>query len=165
MKSERHIKHGPEGTYVNITHFSSEEAEQKSLGWLVFGNHGGDINKTNYFDSPMGSAGMYYMSTNAGVVRLLIPDTEVHQLSEMTTGKLCVLTSGIFAGQPSVEVMFDDGTDTPFVLYLSTDQSDFRVGSDRARKTLTAWTRSGKVGEWPAYQRVGKQLPNLQPWK
>ena len=165
MKSDRRFHHGPNGTYVDINHFSLEETEQHSLGLLVFENDGGDITETNYLDSPMGSAGMFYMSGNAGVVRLLVPDTELRQLSEMKTGKLCVLTSGVYRRQPSIEVMFDDGSNTPFVLYLSTDQCDFRVSGDRTRTTLTAWTRSGKVGEWPAHQRVGKQLPNLKPWK
>lgn len=165
MKSDRHFQHGPHGTYVDVTRFSLEEAEQGAPGLLIIENDGGDITETNYFDSPMGRAGMFYMSANAGVARLLIPDAEVHQLSEMKTGKLCVLTSGVYQGQSSVEVMFDDGSNTPFVLYLSTDQCDFRVSGDRARTTLTAWTRSGKVGEWPAHQRVGKHLPNLKPWK
>lgn len=165
MKSDRHIQHGPNGTYIDSVHFSLEEAERDAPGLLVFENDGGEIIDTNYFDSLMGRAGMFYLSANAGVVRLLIPDNQVHVPAEMNTGELCVLTSGIYGGQSSVEVMFDDGTNTPFVLYLSADQSDFRVGSGRARNTLTAWTRSGKVGAWPLHQRVGSQLPNLRPWK
>lgn len=166
MKSDRRFQHGPNGTYAEIVHISWDEAEQPdSSGLLVIENDGGDIAETNYFDSPMASAGMFFMSGRAGVVRLLVPDTQVHRLAEMKTGKLCVLTSGIYRGQPSIEVLFDDGTNTPFVLFLSTNQSDFHVATDRARTTLTAWTRNGKVGEWPVHQRVSRQLPNLQPWK
>lgn len=165
MKSDRRVQHGPNGTYMDTTHFMLEEAEQSATGLLVFGNHGGDIINTNYFDSAMGKAGMYYLSGNAGVVRLLVPDSEVQQIFEMRTGKLCVVTSGVYRGQSSVEIMFDDGTRAPFAIYISIGQSDFRVGTDRDRKTLAVWTRSGKVAEWPVYQRAARNLPHLQPWK
>lgn len=165
MKSDRHIQHGPNGTYADVTHFSLDKAEQGTSGLLVFTNDGGDIVDTNYFDSPMGKAGMYYMSANSGVVRLLIPDNQVHRLSEMKTGKLCVITSGVYRGQSSIEVMFDDGTRAPLAIFIGSGQCDFRVCNDRARMTLAVWTRNGKVAEWPAYQRVGRQLPNLRAWK
>ena len=165
MKSDRRFQHGPNGTYAEVTQFSLEEAEQGVSGLLVFENDGGEIVNTNYFDSPMGKAGMYYTSASAGVVRLLVPDTEVRCISEMKTGKLCVITSGVYRGQSSIEVMFDDRSRSPFAMFIEEGQCDFRVCNDRARMTLAAWTRSGKVAEWPAYQRVGKKLPNLQPWK
>ena len=165
MKSDRHSQHGPNGTYVDVTHFSLDESEQGVSGLLVFENDGGDIVNTNYFDSPMGKAGMYYMSGSAGVVRLLVPDTEVRCISEMKSGKLCVITNGVYQGQSSIEVMFDDRSRSPFAMFIEAGQCDFRVCNDRARMTLAVWTRSGKVAEWPAYQRVGRQLPNLQPWK
>ena len=165
MKSDRRTQLGPNGTYADVTHFSLDEAEQDAPGLLVFENDGGDIVSTNYFESPMGKAGMYYMSGCSGVVRLLVPDTELRCISEMKTGKLCVITSGVYRGQSSVEVMFDDGSRAPFAMFIGAGQCDFRVCNDRARMTLAVWTRSGKVAEWPAYQRVGRQLPNLQPWK
>lgn len=165
MKSDRRFQHGPNGTYMDTTYFSFDEADRNAPGPIIFENKGCDLVKTNYFDSTMGSAGLFYLSANAGVVRLLIPDNEVHRLSEMKTGKLCVITSGLYQGRSSVEIMFDDGTGAPFTLYVQAGQCDFGVGRDRTRGTLTAWTRSGKVGEWPAHQRVGRHLPNLKPWK
>ena len=165
MKSDRHIQHGPNGTYLDITKFSTDDSKQGAHELLIFENNGGDIASTNYFDSTWGKAGMYFLTGNAGIARLLIPDSELHSIPEMKTGKFCVITSGLYMGQPSLEIMFDDLTRAPFAMHMPQSQCDFRIQGSRKPMELSAWTRSGKVGQWRAFQRTGKNLPCLQPWK
>jgi hypothetical protein len=165
MKTDRQLQHGPDGTYQDITRFSPDAGKQGASQLLYFGNDGGDIESTNYFDTVWGSSGIYYLSANAGVARLLIPDSQKQAIREMQTGKVCVLTSGVCNGQVSVEIMFDDLTRSPFSLCLPQSQCDWHPRASKKPFRLTAWTRSGKVGEWTAFERVGKRLPNLQPWK
>jgi hypothetical protein len=165
MKPNLQIQHGPNGNYVNTTQFLSEAPDSNSSQLIIFENDGGEIVGTNYFDTSRGTAGMYYLSCNAGVARLLIPEHETLLLDEMKTGKLGVLTSGIYKGQPSVEIMFDDGTRSPFSMFVPQDQCDSRIQKGSTQFILTAWTQAGKVGEWKAFQRVREKLPCLQPWK
>jgi hypothetical protein len=61
--------------------------------------------------------------------------------------------------------MFEDHASAPFAIFMSQQQSDFRVRNSQVPFKLTAWTRSGKVGEWDAFERVGKRLPCLQPFE
>ena len=165
MKTNQQIQNGLGGTYVNTTRFSPDEGDSGVSGIICIVNDGGEIQSTNYFDTLRGKAGMYYLSSNAGVARILIPDNETHVVREMKTGKFCVLTSGNYNGQPSVEIMFEDLSSSPFSMCIPQDNCDFRLQNSRKQFNLTAWTRTGKVGEWGAFERVGKKLPCLQPWK
>lgn len=165
MKSDRQIQLGLNGTYVDTTSFLADKVERGVSEMIIFENDGADITSTNYFDSPWGQAGMYFLSANAGVARLLIPDNEIQTIREMQTGKFCVLTSGVYMGQSSVEIMFEDLTRAPFAMFLPKAQCDFRIENSRKPMSLSAWTRTGKVGQWTAFQRTSKKLPCLQPWK
>ena len=164
MKTDRNIKHGPNSTYLDTTNFSPDECDGVSE-LISIVNDGCDITSTNYFDTISGMAGQFFLSGNAGVARLLIPDSMLHAIAEMQTGKFCVLTSGLFLGQPSIEIMFEDHTRAPFAMFISQEQCDFRLQKSKEEFRLAAWTRTGKVGEWRAFQRVGKPLPYRQPWK
>ena len=158
-----HQNRNPDGTYLDTTKIP---AKQFGALWqpIIIGNKGGDIRSTNYFDNPLATAGLFFLSGNAGTARLLIPDNMIHTVAEMQTGEICVLTSGIYEGSPSIEIMFEDHASAPFTIFMSQQQSDFRVRNSQVPFKLTAWTRSGKVGEWEAYERIGRFLPCRLPW-
>lgn len=163
MKTERQMSTGSNGTYTEITHLNLEGGSGQSE-LLTIENDGENILASNYFDLPTAQSGFLFLIRDACVDRLLIPDSQLHLIGEMKTGLHCVTTNGIYRGHDSIEIMFDDRSASPFALYLSLGQC---CGSARKRKgpsKLSAWTRDGKVGEWTAYQRNGKKLPNLQPW-
>lgn len=163
MKFEREFAIGTNGTYAATTHLNLAGARGHSE-LLTIENDGENILATNYFDLPSAQLGFFFLVRDAFVDRLLIPDSQLNYIREMKTGLHCVITSGIYREHESIEIMFDDRSSSPFALYLSTNQC---LGDARRRSgpsKLAAWTREGKAGEWTAYQRKGKKLPNLQPW-
>ena len=164
MKADRQIEHGRNGTYLETTRLSASASSAVSQ-FITIGNKGGDVMSTNYFDNPLALAGLYYLSGNAGVARLLVPDSLTRTIAEMQTGLFCVLTSGLYKGRSSIEIMFEDQTRAPFSLFIPQEQCDFRLQKSSKPFRLAAWTRTGKVGEWEAFERIGKRLPCLQPWK
>ena len=163
MKVDRVTTTGPDGCYMETTHLSLG-GEFEHSEYITVTNDGENIVATNYFDLPMAQMGFFFLARNGDADCLLVPDSQIHFAQEMKTGKHCVITSGVYCGRESIEIMFDDRSNSPFVLYLSLNQCS---GSARRRKgpsKLSVWTRDGKAGEWTAYQRNGRKLPNLQPW-
>lgn len=49
-------------------------------------NQGAEIASTNYWDTPHAQRGFCYLSGNAGVWRLLVPEAQAALLAEMRTG-------------------------------------------------------------------------------
>jgi hypothetical protein len=71
-----------------------------------------------------------------------------------------------------LEFLFDDGSDTPWSLYLAPDQVDHmpRDSDTNGMWTLTVWIhRLGERGQYvletPCYYRRSPQLPDLRPWQ
>ncbi len=87
---------------------------------ITFENDGIILQRTNYFDSPQAQSGEFYLTWNAGCARLLVPDNQKHQLTEMKTGKR-VIISAIPNG---LEIVFDDDSETPFLIQLAQEQTD-----------------------------------------
>lgn len=131
---------------------------------LIIANRGGDIRETNYFDSSMARQGMFFLSWNASVGRILVPDTQRRVLREMATATECVVTRGRLNGADTLELMFDDRSDAPYVLYLCRQSTDRWFASDDRPFTVAAWTRDGKAGEWVGRYRTADELPCLRPW-
>lgn len=130
-------------------------------------NNGPDIVSTNYFDDDLAQRGMLYASMNAGAVRLLIPESQLQVVPDMLTGHMAVVTRGVLWGREALEFLFDDNTDTPFALHLLVEMMDRRFSKQDIGRTfpLTAWDRSGKVGQWHCGFRVQKTMPCLKPWR
>lgn len=131
---------------------------------IMIANRGGDIEETNYFDTEMARHGFFFLSWNASVARLLVPDTQRSVLLEMATGKECVITRGTLAGADALELMFDDHSDAPLALHMCRWATDRLIANDDKPFTVAAWTRDGKAGEWVGRYRTVKDLPCLRPW-
>lgn len=71
--------------------------------------------------------------------------------------------------QDAMEVLFEDGTDTPFAIQFGLEQCDrLPLDSDQGRELLlTVWVcRDGKpelARSRPAWYRLVKRLPCLRP--
>lgn len=136
---------------------------------LVVINRGQEIRETNYWDSIPARAGYFYLSWNAGAGRLLVPDCHRDLLAEMNSAKYVIVSRGPWpeqGGREGLEVLFEDGSDTPFVLQLVSEQCD-RLPPDENEGSgfeICAWTREGIKQSWPGKYRRVSRVPCLQPW-
>lgn len=132
---------------------------------ITISNNGQEIIETNYWDTPNAAAGYFYLSFNAGACRVLVPDSQTATISEMQTGKLAVITRGKLQGRDAYEVMFDDGSDSPYCIHTTTEQSDRLLpAGERGDIAVSVWAREGKQFEIPGKYRSGGTLPDMSPW-
>ncbi|WP_058532863.1 hypothetical protein [Legionella saoudiensis] len=110
----------------------------------TFENTGVILQRTDYFDSQAAKEGEFYLSWNAGCARLLIPDNQKHLLSEMRSTK-SVSISLIPGG---LEIIFDDETDSPFVIQIAKEQTDRIISSDEL----------GNKIQFSVYVRLGEKF-------
>ena len=87
---------------------------------LTIGNNSQEIMSTNYFESEYNQHGYFYISINAGCVRLLIPDSaSANQMfiDDITSAKEIILSmlKGYLREEDkhTVELMFDDHSESP----------------------------------------------------
>lgn len=129
---------------------------------IIVGNNGKEIISTNYFESDYAKDGLFFLSWNAGALRILVPDEYLRDIAEMKTGKIVVVSRGIYKGKDALEIMFDDYTDNPYAIFIDIQQTDRLIIDDGQQFIVSAWTKKGKVAEWDkAKYRVVKVLPCL----
>jgi len=109
---------------------------------ITVANNGPNIASTNYWQTEHAARGLCYLTANAGVLRLLVPDAAASMLAEMRTGRSVTIEPSISASG-AVDIVFEDGTDTPFALTLDRRQSDRAITHGRCK--FTVWTQSGKA--------------------
>ncbi len=136
---------------------------------ITIENQGQRIVTTNYWDSEHAGRGYFYLSWNAGAGRILVPDVQKPVLREMKTASEVILSRGPWTdqgGREGIELLWEDGTDNPFVITLATDQCDRLIPeTDQGGGfVIAAWTRTGLKHRWPGRYRVVDGLPCLQPW-
>lgn len=134
---------------------------------ITIENDGPKIKSTNYWESENARKGLVYLSTNAGCVRLLVPDISSGFISEMKTGKHVIMSRGPWpaAGKDdAVELLFEDFTDTPFAIHLQAGQCDM-LPDGKGGWSFAAWTREGVQVELPLKYRRVREIPWLRPWK
>lgn len=128
------------------------------------------IVKTNYWDSEYASLGKIYLSWNAGAGRLLIPDVLEQSISELRGAKYVVISRGPWpetGKQDALEIMFEDGSDSPFCFHIGSEQGDrlLPITDQGGGFDITVWTREGEQLRLPAKYRVVKAIPCLQVWQ
>jgi hypothetical protein len=96
----------------------------------------------NYWGSAQAARGLCYLSGNAGTWRLLLPASLEYVLAEMRTAK-CVTIEKNRSIPGATDIVFDDGSDFPFVIMLDRGLRDRGLGSP-GRCRLDVWTESGK---------------------
>lgn len=133
---------------------------------LEIHNNGGEITSSNFWTL---SGDKFYLSTNAAVFRLLVPDSLAAAVSEMKTGKKVIVSRGPWPLErqtEALELLFDDDTDTPFCLHLGQGSFDrLPLDEDCGRELLLSVWLSGprKTLELPAFYRRVAQLPWMKP--
>lgn len=131
---------------------------------ITISNDGPLLLATNYWDTQHARAGLFFVSWNAGALRLLVPDSQRRAIREMQTGRLFVVTRGPLQGIDCLELMWDDGSDAPYCIHVDMRQSDRTLPSKPDAITVAAYTRAGKQAEWPGRYRTATRLPCLDPW-
>ena len=136
---------------------------------IQIANSGPEITETNYWDGAHSRAGFYFLSWNAGVARLLVPDVRAGDLRDMRTAQYVIVSRGPWPeqdGREGLELLFEDGSDAPFCLHLSAEQCDRLLpdADQGAGFSVVAWTRSGKFASWPGKYRKVTRIPCLEPW-
>lgn len=127
------------------------------------------ILKTNYWYSDMANMGLMFLSWNAGGARLLMPELMKHLIPEMETGNFVIVSRGPWVtkgGRDSIEVLFEDGSESPFAIHLSSEQCDRMLPQTENSKqfNLSVWTSEGLMLDFPAGYRVVEHTPCLQTW-
>ncbi|MDX5979562.1 hypothetical protein [Vreelandella alkaliphila] len=118
---------------------------------IKIANDGEDIASTNYWGMPHAQRGLLYLSGNAGIWRLLLPAaSEGEMLPEMRTGKSVTIEPSIQSAE-CWDIVFEDGTDSPFAVALDKRQVDRAVEPGECR--LTVWGESGKLLDLPCTVR------------
>jgi hypothetical protein len=137
---------------------------------LLIQNKGQAIASTNYWDSEIATAGLVFLSWNAGAARLLIPDSQKAFVREMRSAKEVIVSRGQWSTEQgprdALELLFEDGTDAPFVIHIVSEQTDRMIPEHQQGGgfVVSAWTRGGMKQRWPGRYRVVEALPCLAHW-
>lgn len=87
-------------------------------------NAGQQLAGTNYWTLPHAARGLCYLTANAGALRLLVPDAAPGYLAEMRTAKRVLIEDSMSAPGQCYDLVFDDGTASPFCVALDRRQCD-----------------------------------------
>jgi hypothetical protein len=141
---------------------------------IQFVSNGPEIISTNYWQTKHAQRGLFYLSTNAGCFRLLVPAVQEGAIAEMATAREVIISRGVWPERgrhDALEILFEDDSDSPFALHIVTEQVDrLPDASDRdrpgqpARWKLAVWTEAGKLLELPCRYRLVKKIPCLKPF-
>lgn len=134
-------------------------------------NHGPLIAKTNFWSTVWDEEGYYLLSPNAGVLRILVPSVRSVDIAEMRTAKEIVVRMGHDQREKRhmTEILFDDRTPGPFVLYISDEQWQHMPAEGDFPRPIEVTVWEGRRGE--PHKVLGRpgwldrsELPCLKPW-
>lgn len=140
---------------------------------MLIQNHGPLITGTNYWDTELARSGKLFCSVNAGAIRVLLPPATYSCLADMRAAKECVLSRGPWPAQranEAVEIMWDDGSDSPFALHLTPESFDVLPAEPEPGREwiCSVWTEKDgkphKALERICHWRRVERLPWLRPW-
>jgi hypothetical protein len=115
--------------------------QRKSM--ILIANAGVDVAETNYWDSELARAGYCFLTGNAGAWRLLVPEATEYMLADARTGKHVTIQPSLVAPGQGWDIVFEDGTTSPFFLCIDKRQVD-RAMHPRGECRFSVWTRRGK---------------------
>jgi hypothetical protein len=141
---------------------------------IVIANDGPLIVSTNFWLTATARAGKFYLSSNAGAFRLLVPTMHTGSLRDMRGATMAVISRGPYPAlrlSDALELLFDDQSQEPFSLHLSAGAVDrMPLDTDTSQEwVLSVWThlvqeRCTKQCEVPCHYRRVRVLPDLRPW-
>ncbi len=137
-------------------------------------NNGPLILSTNYWQSDYANNGYAFISPNAGAIRLLLPPNLSADIVSMRAAKNVVISIGKHDEylRDISEILFDDGTDYPYVQFIDLQQWQHLPSQkdyDKPACELTAWEDRRRVPHKvltkQCFLRRSNQLPDLSPWE
>lgn len=137
-------------------------------------NHGALITSTNYWDSDLAREGKVWVSVNGGAIRVLLPPNLYGDLADMRQGKYCLLSRGPWPAErvaEAIEIMWEDGSDSPYALHLTPESFDLLPAEPEAGRewTCSTWTakdgRPHKSLERICHWRRVPRIPWMKPWR
>jgi hypothetical protein len=137
-------------------------SQSRTAETIMVGNDGQDVSETNYWESEMAANGHFFVSINAGSIRLLLPPSMEWSLDEIKTGSYLILSYT----KTDFELLFEDGSNSPFSLRSPIGNLDRNLGvKKRAGLKFSVW-RTGcvKVLEMEARVREVNGIPCLKKW-
>ena len=107
-------------------------------------NAGPEVIASTYWTSALARAGKIYASVNAGAIRILLPDSFADELPrEIAAASLAVISVGPWPARglaTAIEIMWEDGTESPYALHLSPESFDLvPAAPDSGGWTVTTW--------------------------
>ncbi|WP_024873352.1 hypothetical protein [Tolumonas lignilytica] len=132
---------------------------------IFISNNGVKVLDTNYWESDMAESGLLFLSWNDGAGRLLIPKCQENLLREMKSGKYVIITRGMYNNVDSLEIMFEDNSESPFVVFISMGQTDRLIPKSDKHGIFdfTILVENGEVAKFKAKYRRTKRLPCMTP--
>lgn len=141
------------------------------MDYIHIENNGALISRTNYWETENAKRGYAYLSINAGSYRLLVPPGLQSLLTDMGDPDSVIISRGPWPAQgqqDAVELLFEDGTSSPYCLHMVPEQIDrFPLVSDQGWKG-SFWIylppEISRTSVWASnhvYYRVVKELPCL----
>jgi hypothetical protein len=140
-------------------------------------NNGKDIiEPTNYWNSEMAMLGFCLVSTNAGCIRLLVPDNLRFEIPDMVKkAKHAVISllrthDTAARGEFVVSILMEDNSRHPYSITLSRGRVlNIPLPEDKAMPwTFAIWGRKNgkphKYIERPAFIRYADTMPCLRPY-
>jgi hypothetical protein len=134
---------------------------------MMVRNNGPYLLDSNYWESEMCRSEFVYFSSNAGAVRILLPNTK--DLNAILTGKEVILSRGPWPQMglvDAMEVMFEDNSESPFVFHTCIAQWDrLPAHNDIGRQfKCLIYTEGPKLQmELPLWYRIVPSLPYMKP--
>lgn len=101
------------------------------MSTIAVSNDGAKIVETNFFESEYAKSGKPFCSCNAGCIRVLVPSLQRGMIEEVRSAKYVILSRGPWPEMrlpDAVEMLFEDGSGSPFVLHLSPQSFDLLPG-------------------------------------
>jgi hypothetical protein len=117
---------------------------------IMIESDGATILKTNFWETEFSQKGYFYLSPNAGHFRLLVPRGFESILADIGEVRDVVITrmrgDGVTVADDALEIFFDDYTDNPYRLHLTSGAqcSPMPAATDSGRLfELTIWVARG----------------------
>jgi hypothetical protein len=143
---------------------------QEENGWIFIENNGQGGMTTNFWQTDFAKNGYCFVTLDAGYYRLLVPYYRKDWLAEMKTAREVIISRGPWpSGRPpkkdAFEIMFEDGTSSPFIINVGPEQWDRAPGeADQGWKGVFSVYFDGATKPTLEFKKVFyRRVPKI-PW-
>ncbi len=127
---------------------------------------------TGFWNTSFAKQGGMFLASNGPAFQLLLTNAQIPAVAEaMRTATEVIVTRGpwdLAGGADGMEVMFEDGSDSPFSIHLAEDQCLWMPPRSKSGSADLRCTVSGpgcvEIGTFRAKFRWAREIPCLKPW-